>query len=1530
MTDLNRQLGVRLAALLLATCTSAVMAANRPNVILIIADDQGYGDLAAHGNPVLRTPHMDRLYEESVRFTDFHVAPMCSPTRGQLMTGMDAMRNGCTAVCQGRSMMRSDLPTMADYFSDAGYATGHFGKWHLGDSYPHRPQDRGFQETLHHRAWGITSLADYWGNTYFDPMLSHNGTDKKYPGYCTDIFFGEAMKWIEEQSARDQPFFCYLPTNTPHRPNVCDEEYSKPYQGKLGGKALPAKFYGMIANLDENLGDLEDFLEEKGLREDTLLIYLSDNGTQSQEAANVFNAGMRAIKTSVYEGGHRVPLFVRWPAGGLRHGRSIDELTQVQDLLPTVIDLCGLENAAKSRLDGVSLSGLLTGESDALPDRKLVVQYRVSGKPWDPAVVMWGKWRMLQRKDSGKNGGATRTELYHVGHDPGQTENVASAHPRVVEAMAEHYEQWHAEASDLFQRRRWITVGSDQSNPVMLYAQDWVGDYCDNPRGLYASASSGYWNVNVDRAGLYEVQLRRWPEESNKPLTEGWDGAEDTGRSARPIAAAKLGVAGRETSVETDGADTHAAFRVRLPSGETRLTTSFLDASGSDLGSAIYVKVRRLDASEASEVEQSGTANSAATPPVDRPNIVLIFVDDLGYGDIGPFGNKANQTPNLDRMASEGNVLRQFYVANTACTPSRAALMTGTYAHRIGMDGDVLFPGERRGLNPTESTIAEVLRARGYATGCFGKWHLGDQPQFLPLAQGFDRYFGIPYSNDMWPGNRKGHRHFKQPYTPLPVLAQNKAVAYISDGEDQSLLCEAVTDHAVDFIESHKDTPFFCYVPHASVHHPRYVRPELVARAGGDLDRAAVEEVDSSVGRLLDTIRDLGLGEKTLVIFTSDNGGAHGMTMGPLRGGKGGPKYEGHMRAPTITWWPGVVPAGVETNEIAVTTDLLPSLARLTGAEVPDDRVIDGKDTLDVLLGKPGAVSPHTVLYYEVDAIRRGPWKLVRKGPKRELYHLDNDLGEREDVAATHPDIASELDGLLTAHAKAVESASRPAGFAPPGTAKMLIDEPGSVPRLRNYLERSETTTSTNTQPQAAEPPLAKSNAPKEASSTRSRRPNIVLIVADDQGWNGLSTPMDPANPGSGSSYFRTPSLATLARQGTRFSQAYSPAPTCSPSRHAIQFGRSPTSLGIFGGDGIRPGEINADPTAALAHCIKRVDPAYACAHLGKWHIAFKPEALGYDEVAYSGKGPEGNPNAQSSDPRDPKFIFSLTKKANAFIETQAETGRPFFIQISHYADHLRYAALPETVQKYKTQYGGDATPYHNDPLWAAMNENLDTGVGMVLDKLDELGIADNTYVIYTADNGFEDKHDFGKPVDERGYYKAFPQRSHKYHVSEGGVRVPFIIRGPKAPAGAHSPAPVAGIDIFPTVLDIVGGLDQAPADVEGGSLLAHLESGNEEPVPRSNPFFVFKFTKPRAPYDAAIVQGDHKLIKDFATNSVFLFNLKDDIGEQNNLATANPDRANRMHAMMTDYFARFGWDESRLPAKKPRRSKSKEPAPQR
>ena len=438
--------------------------------------------------------------------------------------------------------------------------------------------------------------------------------------------------------------------------------------------------------------------------------------------------------------------------------------------------------------------------------------------------------------------------------------------------------------------------------------------------------------------------------------------------------------------------------------------------------------------------------STCPTFAVDQPpNVVLIFIDDMGYGDIGPFGSTKNKTPNLDQMAAEGVKLTDFYVSSTACTPSRSALMTGCYADRVSMDGRVCFPGEARGLNPREITIAEMLKAQGYATGCFGKWHLGDMPQFMPLKQGFDEYEGIPYSNDMWP-------HLRD-FPPLPYMKQEQAVAHIPDAPSQALLCEAITSAAVDFIQRHREEPFFAYVPHSFVHLPRLVSKEQGDQADGDATRAQVEAVDESVGRMLATLRDLGLAENTLVFFTSDNGPASGLTAAPLRGAKGGPKYEGHMRMPTLAWWPGTIRPGMVCSEIGASIDLFPTLAKLCGGDVPADRSIDGKD-ISALLTTPDAKSPHSELYYEYEGIRQGNWKLVKLKRTIHLFDLETDLGESRNLAAKYPKRVAALRKLLDTHKEKVTSARRPHGTAK--NPRPILKEPGDLPTLAEYLNQAD------------------------------------------------------------------------------------------------------------------------------------------------------------------------------------------------------------------------------------------------------------------------------------------------------------------------------------------------------------------------------------------------------------------------------------------------------------------------------------------
>ncbi|MBI3209920.1 MAG: arylsulfatase [Candidatus Solibacter usitatus] len=554
----------------------------QPNVIILLTDDQGYGDFSCHGNPVLKTPNMDKLHGESVRFTDFHVAPMCTPTRGQLLTGMDALHNRATSVTAGRAMVRRDIPMMPAMFAQAGYATGVFGKWHVGDHYPYRPMDRGFQTAKYHLGFGMSSAPEFY-NDYFNGSYHDNGVRKPFTGYCTDFWFSEAIAWMGKQQAANKPFLCYIPTNTPHGPAWVDSKYSAPYQRP----GVPAAFFGMIANLDENLGKLEAFLRQSGLRDNTIFVFMTDNGGTA--GVNLFNDGMRARKTSVYDGGHRVPCFVRWPNGGLRAPADIDVPAQNQDILPTLLDLCGVPKAPQAKFDGTSLAGLLRGKTD-FPDRMMIVQYGQILKKWDSNVI-WGKWRLVNGE-----------ELYDFRADVGEKNDLAKAQPGVVKKMRDHYEQWWAGIEPTLRDFLPNSIGADAENPVILTSADWEEIYCDNPNAILTGIGGprgGPWNIDVERDGTYEIALSRWPPELGYALTLAAPEKKLTvgklpAGKAFPIAAARLKMGTHDLAMKTKSDDKSALFRVTLRKGRTQLHGWFQDAAGTDLCGAYFAVVKRV------------------------------------------------------------------------------------------------------------------------------------------------------------------------------------------------------------------------------------------------------------------------------------------------------------------------------------------------------------------------------------------------------------------------------------------------------------------------------------------------------------------------------------------------------------------------------------------------------------------------------------------------------------------------------------------------------------------------------------------------------------------------------------------------------------------------------------------------------------------------------------------------------------------------------------------------------------------------
>jgi len=444
------------------------------------------------------------------------------------------------------------------------------------------------------------------------------------------------------------------------------------------------------------------------------------------------------------------------------------------------------------------------------------------------------------------------------------------------------------------------------------------------------------------------------------------------------------------------------------------------------------------------------------------PNVVLIFADDLGYADVGAFGARSYQTPHLDRMAREGMRLTDFYAAQAVCSASRAALLTGCYPNRLGIHG-ALGPASRHGISPDEETLAELLKARGYATAIYGKWHLGHQPEFLPTRHGFDEYFGLPYSNDMWPRHPEAR---PGTYPELPLIEGERVLEFMPD---QTQLTRRYTERAIAFIERHRARPFFLYVPHSMPHVPLHAGERFRGRSRRGLYGDVIEEVDWSVGEILAALRKHGLERETLVVFTSDNGpwlsyGDHAGSAGPLREGKG-TAWEGGVRVPFIARWPGRIPAGAVVREPAMTIDLLPTVARLTGARLPG-RKIDGLDIWPLLAGERGARSPHEALFFyyqqnELQAVRAGRWKLVLPHTYRtlagrpggqggvpakyqsakaglELYDLEADAGETTDVATRHPEVVGRLAALA-------EQAREDMGDALTGRAGKNVREPGRM-----------------------------------------------------------------------------------------------------------------------------------------------------------------------------------------------------------------------------------------------------------------------------------------------------------------------------------------------------------------------------------------------------------------------------------------------------------------------------------------------------
>ncbi len=588
-----------LTILTLSALHSFSAAAEKPNVIVILVDDMGYGDIAAHGNPVIRTPHLDKLHAESVRLTDFHVDPTCSPTRSALMTGKYPHRVKVWHTIAGGNHLRAGEMTMADAFRANGYRTGMFGKWHLGANFPYRPMDRGFDEWLGQGDGGTGTTDDHFLNDRVNDHYLHNGEWKQIDGWAPEIFFQSTIGFARESKKAQQPFFAYLATYVAHHPHTLpDPKWADFHNEKVDEKT--AYFFTSIEKIDAMIGNLRAQLAAENLDRDTILIFLTDNG--GTNGVKIHNAGMRGQKGDAYDGGHRVPFLMHWPAGKLRHGEDITALNAHIDVLPTLVEICGLKLPSEADFDGRSFRSQLLDAKAEVPERTLFVERQRTFKPekWKGAAGMTSRWRLVDDK-----------ELYDIKQDPGQKSNVIAVHPDVANAIRKDFETYWEKVTPGDRDRVEIIVGHERDPETFLHASDWYLPQVPWNHAMVAAGlpAAGDWQIRAARSGTYRFEVRRWPREADAPLAgvpkinkpvDAWDaegakpdliyGNEKTRFKKLPVTSIRLTVGEKTQTLAATPGQKEGLFKFVLEKDQTLpVKAELLDSSGKTLAGGYYV-----------------------------------------------------------------------------------------------------------------------------------------------------------------------------------------------------------------------------------------------------------------------------------------------------------------------------------------------------------------------------------------------------------------------------------------------------------------------------------------------------------------------------------------------------------------------------------------------------------------------------------------------------------------------------------------------------------------------------------------------------------------------------------------------------------------------------------------------------------------------------------------------------------------------------------------------------------------------------
>lgn len=1183
MKTLLRRLG--LGALALLTVVSRLTATpSRPNILFVFSDDHAYQAISAYQDKrqLLETPGIDRIAREGMRF-DRCLVPnsICGPSRATVLTGKYSHLNGFANNANSR--FNPEQTTFPKLLQQAGYQTALIGKWHLvseprgfdhwqilpGQGIYYQPPFIRNGERLVEQGYVtdiITERSLEWlkqrdpskpfllmvqhkaPHREWSPAVRHLGHDhdRVYPEPETlfDDYENRGLAVRDQEMTLSKAFFdldvklTYPSTLNAEQKAAWDAYYQprleafrkRPLQGRdlvrWRYQRYMHDYLGTVKAVDESVAALLKYLDERGLAENTLVVYASDQG---------FFLGEHGWydKRWIFEESLRTPLLVRWP-GVVKPGSVNKDIVSTLDFAQTFLEAAGV--SAPGDMQGRSLVPRLKGETPPNWRKSFYYHYYEYPEPHHVRPhygVVTDRYKLVHFYGPDVN----YWELYDREVDPHELRSFYRdpAYANVIKELSAELARLRAELKvpdpdpPGFSGSMRASAALPRTNePVLIYdfrneadgalAKDRSGFGHDGTvleapkvagrNGRKARKFSGTSRIEVVKApglnpagGPWTVEAVFLPESPHGVVLAR--GGESHGYAlyvleGKPAFAVRIG--GKLISVMADqsvvGQWTHALAvltaqkKLRLYVNgekvkEVELSNFILHdpaegmQMGIDAGEAVgpypqeqgfhgLIEQIRLINGEVPEAKvrqaaaEAGFSVQKEVAPL-LPNIVIIYTDDLGYGDLSCYGATDWKTPYLDQMAAEGNRLTRFYSAQPVCSASRAALLTGTYPNRLGIHG-ALGPNSPIGLHPDEETLAELLKQKGYATAIFGKWHLGDAPQFLPVHQGFDEYLGLPYSNDMWPF----HPERKGGFPPLPLIDGDRVVLPDLSAADQAQLTTWYTRRAVQFIKQHQNQPFFLYLAHSMPHVPLFVSDKFKGKSGGGLYGDVIQEIDWSVGQVLEALRQTGLDEQTLVIFTSDNGpwlsyGMHGGRPGPLREGKG-TVWEGGVRVPFIARWPNRIPAGRVTDVPAMTIDLLPTIARLVGAPLPT-RPVDGKDSWPVLAGEPEAKNPHEAYFFyfnrnELQAVLSGEWKLYLPHTYRtlgnrvggnngipakyefvtltepELYNVVTDVEEKHNMIAQHPEIAQRLLALA-------EKARADMGDALTQRAGANVREPG-------------------------------------------------------------------------------------------------------------------------------------------------------------------------------------------------------------------------------------------------------------------------------------------------------------------------------------------------------------------------------------------------------------------------------------------------------------------------------------------------------